>query len=93
MNTLLKVLFCVNVIFIKTINGKANSYCPEEWCICDTYMDLNRANCSSKNLLSADIGMSKHVEILDLSNNFLTALDNHCFSVSSNSFSVVILMN
>lgn len=84
MNTLWIVLLCViNVIFVKTIDGKASSYCPDEWCICDTYMELNRANCSSQNLLNADIGMSKHVEILDLSNNFLTILDDHCFSVSN----------
>lgn len=83
MNTLLKLFMClINVIFIKTIDGKAPSYCPVEWCICDTYMELNRANCSSQNLLNADIGMSKHVEILDLSNNLLTILDDHCFSVS-----------
>lgn len=82
MNTPLKVLLCATVLLIKMIDGKASSYCPDEWCICDTYMDLNRANCSSRNLLNADIGMSKHVEILDLSNNFLTVLDNNCFSVS-----------
>lgn len=83
MNSVVKVFLCLaNVIFIKNIDSKASSYCPEEWCICDTYMDLNRANCSAQNLLNADIGMSKHVEILDLSNNLLTVLDNNCFSVS-----------
>lgn len=84
MNTLLKVVFLclINVMFVNIIDAKTNSYCPDEWCICDTYMELNRANCSSQNLVNADIGMSKHVEILDLSNNFLTVLDNHCFSVS-----------
>lgn len=83
MNTPLKVFVClINVIFIKNVDGNAPSYCPEEWCTCDTYMELNRANCSSQNLLNADIGMSKHVEILDLSNNLLTVLDDQCFSVS-----------
>ncbi|KAG4071977.1 hypothetical protein HA402_007956 [Bradysia odoriphaga] len=81
MKSVVKVFLCLaNVIFIKNVDCKSSSYCPEEWCVCDTYMELNRANCSSQNLLSADIGMSKHVEILDLSNNFLTVLDDNCFS-------------
>lgn len=85
MNTLLKVLLWASMLLFKIIDGKGPSYCPEEWCICDTYLDLNRANCSYHNLLNADIGMSKHVEILDFSNNLLTTLDNQCFSVSVNS--------
>lgn len=85
MNTRVKVFVCLaSVIFMKIIDAKPSTYCPDEWCICDTYMELNRANCSSQNLLNADIGMSKHVEILDLSNNLLTVLDDHCFSVSEN---------
>lgn len=82
MNTLLKVLLCASVVFKEISYGKAPSYCPDKWCICDTYMELNRANCSSQNLVNADIGMSKHVEILDLSHNLITILDNNCFSVS-----------
>ncbi|KAJ6623910.1 Slit like 3 protein, partial [Pseudolycoriella hygida] len=62
------------------IDGRSSTYCPNEWCVCDIYLERNRANCSSQNLLSADIGMSKHVEILDLSNNFLSTLDEHSFS-------------
>ena len=74
-------LVYISLVFTEKLCAKSNSYCPDKWCICDTYEDLNRANCSSQNLLNADIGMSKHVEILDLSNNFITTLDDKCFKV------------
>ena len=60
---------------------KLTGICPEQ-CICDVYMKLNRGDCSNQKFISAAIGMSEYVELLDLSYNEITVLDNQCFRVS-----------
>lgn len=37
---------------------------------------------SGQNLISANIGMPSPVELLDLSHNDITTVDNECFEVS-----------
>ncbi|XP_065355853.1 leucine-rich repeat-containing protein 15 [Calliphora vicina] len=52
--------------------------CPR-FCKCDSYLQLNRAQCSSKRLISAEVELPSQVQILDLSYNDITTVDKKCF--------------
>ncbi|XP_075153810.1 uncharacterized protein LOC142227255 [Haematobia irritans] len=52
--------------------------CPR-FCKCDLYQNLNRAQCSSKNLISAEIEAPKIVQILDLSYNEIASIESTSF--------------
>ncbi|KAM7352948.1 uncharacterized protein ACRADG_005282 [Cochliomyia hominivorax] len=53
--------------------------CPR-FCKCDSYLQLNRAKCSSKRLISAEVELPNQVQILDLSYNDITSVDKKCFA-------------
>ncbi|XP_058977214.1 uncharacterized protein LOC101892471 [Musca domestica] len=61
-----------------TVSGATEFVCPR-FCNCDVYLKLNRAQCSGKRLISADVELTKFVQILDLSHNEITAIDNAVF--------------
>lgn len=76
-------IFCIFLtFFVVSISGAPSSNeetCPN-MCNCDLYMDMNRANCSSRRLIYANTNIADAVEILDLTNNDITVLDSQCFS-------------
>lgn len=72
-------LYLVLVIFIsKDINAADTEHCPS-YCKCDLFENLNRADCSEQQLISPNVEVPNAVELLNLSHNDITTLDNVCF--------------
>ncbi|CRL02679.1 CLUMA_CG015911, isoform A [Clunio marinus] len=67
------VAFCL--IAFKSGNGK--EICPR-MCICDVFEGYKRADCSEQHLASPYTNVAKSVEILNLSGNEITTIDNEC---------------
>lgn len=65
-------------------SGKGNAtpteteHCPS-YCRCDIFENLNRADCSGQQLITPNVEVPSAVELLDLSHNDITTLDNVCF--------------
>ncbi|XP_061397363.1 uncharacterized protein LOC133333044 [Musca vetustissima] len=74
----INILKLLCLLGLTTLTGATNFVCPR-FCNCDVYLQLNRAQCSGKRLISADVELSKFVQILDLSHNEITAIDNAAF--------------
>jgi len=71
----LKLLIC----FATLANCEVRKpYCPRS-CICDTFEGLNRADCSQQRLINAHTDVPDMVEILDLSRNDISELDEKSF--------------
>ncbi|XP_013114078.1 matrix-remodeling-associated protein 5 [Stomoxys calcitrans] len=68
------LIFGIIVAQLALVRADSNA-CPR-FCKCDLYLNLNRAQCSSKKLISAEIDAPKYVQILDLSYNEIAAIEN-----------------
>lgn len=64
-------------------------FCPRS-CLCDTFEGLKRADCSQQQLINAQTDVPNMVEILDLSRNDISQVDDHSFEVRKESFIVTI---
>ncbi|XP_055839945.1 uncharacterized protein LOC129907663 [Episyrphus balteatus] len=62
----------------KTETETETEHCPS-YCKCDLYENLNRADCSGQQLITPNVEVPSAVELLDLSHNDITTLDNVCF--------------
>ncbi|XP_030561339.1 leucine-rich repeat-containing protein 24 [Drosophila novamexicana] len=71
------LLLCV-VLQVCRSKTQLQLNCPSV-CHCDLYAERNRAICSAKRLISASLDMPKTVELLDLSYNDITTIDDDCF--------------
>ncbi|XP_014206966.1 reticulon-4 receptor-like 2 isoform X2 [Copidosoma floridanum] len=49
--------------------------CPI-FCVCSTWLRLNRASCTGKGLFSIHTGVSNYMQVLDLSNNSISQLED-----------------
>lgn len=77
---------CISLYFLLllyNIEGKPREIKCPEYCTCDLYVDLKRATCQYKKLISVEIDMPPHAEILDLSHNQIKELGQNIFLVSS----------
>lgn len=74
------VIFCITVIYwVALSEAKVISIdCPEN-CLCDIFHDLKRATCVQKKLISIDADIPRQTDILDLSNNYISTLDENEF--------------
>ncbi|XP_023293395.2 leucine-rich repeat-containing protein 15 isoform X1 [Lucilia cuprina] len=72
-----EIFICICLIFTVYAENSINN-CPR-FCECDSYLQLNRAQCSSKRLISAEVELPYQVQILDLSYNDITTVDKKCF--------------
>ncbi|SPP81841.1 uncharacterized protein LOC117584175 isoform X1 [Drosophila guanche] len=71
------LLLCV-LLQVCRSKTQLQMYCPTV-CQCDLHEKRNRAVCSAKRLISANIEMPKTVELLDLSYNDITSIDDDSF--------------
>ncbi|XP_001356005.2 uncharacterized protein [Drosophila pseudoobscura] len=71
------LLLCV-LLQVCRSKTQLQMYCPTV-CRCDLHLQRNRAVCSARRLISANIEMPKTVELLDLSYNDITSIDNDSF--------------
>ncbi|XP_017067043.2 leucine-rich repeat-containing protein 24 [Drosophila eugracilis] len=71
------LLLCV-VLQVCRSKTQVQMFCPSV-CHCDLHAQRNRAICSAKRLISANIEMPKTVELLDLSYNDITTIDDDSF--------------
>ncbi|XP_022214892.2 leucine-rich repeat-containing protein 24 isoform X2 [Drosophila obscura] len=71
------LLLCV-LLQVCRSKTQLQMYCPTV-CQCDLHAQRNRAVCSAKRLISANIEMPKTVELLDLSYNDITSIDDDSF--------------
>ncbi|XP_055919249.1 uncharacterized protein LOC129951224 [Eupeodes corollae] len=77
----LKVLitFTVLLVLSEELNATTETeHCPS-YCTCDLFENLNRADCSGQQLITPNVEVPSAVELLDLSYNDITTLDNVCF--------------
>lgn len=77
MHKLLLWCFFIYSCLGKTIEIK----CPLV-CKCDVFEGLRRATCYDKNLVTLEADIPKEVQILDMSFNQISHLDDHIFWVS-----------
>ncbi|KAI8042136.1 hypothetical protein M5D96_003438 [Drosophila gunungcola] len=71
------LLLCV-VLQVCRSKAQLQMFCPTV-CHCDLHSQRNRAICSAKRLISANIEMPETVELLDLSYNDITTIDDDSF--------------
>ncbi|XP_068140013.1 uncharacterized protein [Drosophila tropicalis] len=71
------LLLCV-LLQVCRSKTQLQMFCPSV-CHCDLHSQRNRAICSAKRLIGANIEIPKTVELLDLSYNDITNIDNECF--------------
>lgn len=73
-----------SIMFLQTITGaRIEINCPHT-CKCDKYEGLRRATCHNRNLITIEADVPKEVEILDMSFNHISELNDHIFAVSCN---------
>ncbi|CAG9804264.1 unnamed protein product [Chironomus riparius] len=75
---LFKVFIILNSTVLTSIVVYSKEICPRV-CVCDVFEGQKRADCSEQHLVSAEINLAKSVEILNLSGNDITTVDNHNF--------------
>ncbi|XP_070504514.1 uncharacterized protein [Chironomus tepperi] len=75
---LFKVFIILNSSVLTSIVVYSKEICPRV-CVCDVFEGQKRADCSEQHLVSAEINIAKSVEILNLSGNEITTVDNHNF--------------
>ncbi|XP_017050646.1 leucine-rich repeat-containing protein 24 [Drosophila ficusphila] len=67
-------------------------FCPTV-CHCDLHVQRNRAICSAKRLISANIEMPLTVELLDLSYNDITTIDDDSFKTTIHLLNLTLAHN
>lgn len=73
------------VVIISNISAMQSNIviCPSSFCVCDTWLALQRISCVGRHLYSIHIGMpSSNIQALDLSNNSISVLNNRELMVS-----------
>ncbi|XP_030384316.1 uncharacterized protein LOC115631645 [Scaptodrosophila lebanonensis] len=83
------LLLCV---LLQVCRSKTQLFCPSV-CSCDLYEQRNRAICSAKRLISANMEMPKTVELLDLSYNDITNVDADCFGTTVHLLNLTLAHN
>ncbi|XP_017099477.2 uncharacterized protein [Drosophila bipectinata] len=71
------LILCV-VLQVCRSKTQSLTLCPKV-CHCDFHLQRNRAICSAKRLISPNIEMPKSVELLDLSYNDITSIEDDSF--------------
>lgn len=74
------LILCV-VLQVCRSKTQSQAVCPTV-CHCDFHLQRNRAVCSAKRLISANIEMPKSVELLDLSYNDITSIEDDSFQTT-----------
>ncbi|EDV99288.1 GH13766 [Drosophila grimshawi] len=85
------LLLCV-VLQVCRSKTQLQLNCPSV-CQCDLYAQRNRAICSAKRLISANIEMPKTVELLDLSYNDITNIDVDSFEITVHLINLTLAHN
>lgn len=70
-------LFFINATFSKVIEIKCPSLCE-----CDEFEDLRRASCINQKIVTIEADIPKEVQILDMSHNQISDLEESIFIVS-----------
>ncbi|XP_017002957.2 uncharacterized protein [Drosophila takahashii] len=85
------LLLCV---LLQVCRSKTQSqmFCPTV-CHCDLHAQRNRAICSAKRLISANIEMPKTVELLDLSYNDITTIEDDSFKTTIHLLNLTLAHN
>lgn len=71
------ILMCTVLVYNKIVEQKCPAICE-----CDMYENLRRASCTRQNLIMIESEVPKMSEILDLSYNYISDIDNRIFRVS-----------
>ncbi|KAH8233969.1 hypothetical protein KR032_008404 [Drosophila birchii] len=85
------LLLCV-LLQVCRSKTQLQMYCPTV-CHCDLHAQRNRAICSAKRLISANIEMPKTVELLDLSYNDITSIDDDSFKTTIHLLNLTLAHN
>ncbi|XP_017115973.1 uncharacterized protein LOC108138323 [Drosophila elegans] len=85
------LLLCV-VLQVCRSKAQLQMFCPTV-CHCDLHAQRNRAICSAKRLISANIEMPKTVELLDLSYNDITTIDDDSFKTTIHLINLTLAHN
>ncbi|KAH8267503.1 hypothetical protein KR018_009386 [Drosophila ironensis] len=85
------LILCV-VLQVCRSKAEQQVFCPSV-CHCDLHLQRNRAICSAQRLISANIEMPKTVELLDLSYNDITSIDDESFKTTVHLLNLTLAHN
>ncbi|KAH0999919.1 hypothetical protein HUJ04_008156 [Dendroctonus ponderosae] len=75
-----KVFVCFLLVWAPALAGTIEIKCPE-FCACDVFQGLKRATCQSRKLVSIELNIPAHAEILDISHNQISNLGDKIFLI------------
>ncbi|XP_017782271.1 PREDICTED: toll-like receptor 4 [Nicrophorus vespilloides] len=67
------------LLYYKEVHGRMIEVDCTSSCYCDLYEGLRRANCDNSKLLNVDGNVPSYTEVLEMSFNYLTILNNRAF--------------